>query len=208
MAQPLGAGYPKNYRRKSDKRLVSPTILPYDISVSEWTAKKAAILGVVLSGTSVAFLFATAVAMSWQHGPGGQKDWGMVFGVAFGVPFVCCGVAALLSFLVSVSLITYRRFFGLRQVSPVTLTAVSEPSRQKVAHPAMITFASFAVLIVSAKFGTAAVFLVGIPAMLVASAVAGGARSPTKIPLRDAILYVGISVAIVVGIVVYVMYHH
>ena len=178
--------------------------------MSEWTANKAAILGVVFSGTSAAFLFATVVAMSWQHGSGGQKDWGMVLGVAFGVSFMCCSVAALLSFLVSVSLITYKRFFGLRQVSPITitLTAVSEPSRRKVTHPAIITFAGFAVLIVSAKFGTAAVFLVGIPAMLVASAVAGGARSPTKIPLRDAILYVGISVAIVVGIAVYVMYHH
>jgi hypothetical protein len=64
------------------------------------------------------------------------------------------------------------------------------------------------VLIASAKFGTAAVFLVGIPAVLVGAVVAGGARSPTKIPLRDAILYVGISVAIVVGIFVYAMYHH
>jgi hypothetical protein len=63
-------------------------------------------------------------------------------------------------------------------------------------------------LIASAKFGPAAVFLVGIPAALVASAVAGGARSPTKISLRDAILYVGISVAIVVGILVYAIYHH
>ena len=63
-------------------------------------------------------------------------------------------------------------------------------------------------LIASAKFGGAAVLLVGIPAVLVASAVAGGARSPTKIPLIDAILYVGISVAIVVGILVYAMYHH
>jgi hypothetical protein len=72
----------------------------------------------------------------------------------------------------------------------------------------VITLTGFAVLIVSAKFGTAAMFLVGIPAVLVASAMAGGARSPTKIPLRDAILYVGISVAIVVGIVVYAMYHH
>jgi len=44
--------------------------------------------------------------------------------------------------------------------------------------------------------------------VLVASAIAGGARSPAKIPLRDAILYVGISVAIVVGILVYAMYHH
>jgi hypothetical protein len=176
--------------------------------VSEWTAKKAAILGAIFSGTSVVFLFATAVAMNWQRGSGGQKDWGMVFGVAFGVPFVCCSAAALLSFFVSASLITYKRFFGVRQALPVALTAVSEPSRRRVRHPAIITFAGFAVLIASAKFGAAALFLVGIPAMLVASAVAGGARSPTKIPLKDAILYVGISVVIVVGIVVYVMYHH
>jgi hypothetical protein len=175
--------------------------------VSGWTAKKAAILGVVFSGTSVALLFATAVAMHWQHGLG-QKDWGMVFGVAFGVTFACCSVAALLSFLVSVSLITYQRFFGLRQVSHVPLTVVSELPRRRLRHPAIITLTGFALLIASAKFGAAAVFLVGIPAVLVASAVAGGARSPTKISLRDAILYVGISVAIVVGILVYAMYHH
>ena len=56
--------------------------------------------------------------------------------------------------------------------------------------------------------GVNPLFLVGIPTVLVASAIAGGVRSPTKIPLRDAILYVGISVAIVVGILVYAMYHH
>jgi len=183
-------------------------MFPYHRFVSEWTAKKALVLGVVFSGTSVAFLFATAVAMHWQHGSGGQKDWGMVFGVAFGVTFACCSVAALLSFFVSVSLIAYKRFFGLRRVSSVPLTAVSEPPRPRVRHPAIITFVGFALLIASAKFGPAAVFLVGIPAALVASAVAGGARSPTKISLRDAILYVGISVAIVVGILVYAMYHH
>ena len=167
--------------------MVSPTILPYHISVSEWTADKTAILGVIFSGTSVVFLFATAAAMSWQHGSAGQKDWGIVFGVAFGVPLLCCIVAALLSFFVSVSLITYKRFFGLRLASPVALTSVSEPPR-RVRHPAIVTFAAFAVLIASAKFGAAAVFLVGIPAMLVACALAGGAPSPTKIPLRDAIL--------------------
>jgi hypothetical protein len=188
--------------------LVSTFIFPYYLFVSEWTAKKAAVLGVVFSGTSGALLFATAAAMHWQHGSGSQKDWGMVFGVALGVTFACCSVAALLSFFVSVLLITYKRFFGLRQVSPVPLTAVSEPRRRSVRHPAIITFTGLALLIASAKFGPAAVFLVGIPAVLVASAVAGGARSPAKIPLRDAILYVGISVAIVVAILVYPMYHH
>jgi hypothetical protein len=178
------------------------------ILVNEWTAKKAAILGVVFSGTSVSFLFATAVAMHWQNGSGGQKDWGMVVGIGFGVLFVCCAMAAILSFFVSVSLITYKRLFAVRQVSPVTLTGVVEPHRRRVRNPAITTLTGVVVLIVSAKFGTAAMFLVGIPAVLVASAVAGGARSPTKIPLRDAILYVGISVAIVVGVVVYAMYHH
>ncbi|HEX6822292.1 MAG TPA: hypothetical protein VF123_09575 [Candidatus Sulfotelmatobacter sp.] len=191
--------------------------------MSEWTAKKAAVLGVVFSGTSVAFLFATAVAMHWQHGSGSQKDWGMVFGVAFGVTFACCSLAALLSFFVSVSLVTYKRFFGLGQVSPdapsVVLpdapsvlspdapSVVSEPAR-KVRHPAIIALAGWAILIASVKFGAVAIFFVGLPAALVASAVAGGARSPTKIPLRDAVLYVCISVAIVVGILVYAMYHH
>jgi hypothetical protein len=64
------------------------------------------------------------------------------------------------------------------------------------------------VLIASARFGAAALFFVGIPAMLVACGFAGGARSPRKIPLTDAILYVGISVAIVIGITLYVMYQH
>jgi len=174
--------------------------------VSEWTAKRAAILGVVFTGTSVVLLFATALAMHWQRS-GGQKDWGMVLGVAFGVMFASCGVAALLSFFVSVSLITYQRFFGVPKLLSVT-EAVSEPLGRRVRKPAIITLAGWVVLIASAKFGSAAVFLVGIPTVLVASAVAGGARSPTKIPLRDAILYVGISVAIVVGILVYAMYHH
>ena len=174
--------------------------------MSEWTAKRAAILGVVFSGTSVVLLFATALAMHWQRLEG-QKDWGMVLGVAFGITFACCGVAALLSFFVSVSLITYQRFFRVRKVLSVT-DAVSEPLARRVRKPALITLTGWVVLIASAKFGGAAVILVGIPTVLVTSAVAGGARAPTKIPLRDAILYVGISVAIVVGILVYTLYHH
>jgi len=131
----------------------------------------------------------------------------MVLGVAFGLMFACCSVAALLSFLVSVSLITYQRFSAARTVLPVP-EAISEPLRRRRPNRAVIALAGWVLLIASAKFGTAAMFLVGIPTVLVASAIAGGARSPTKIPLRDAILYVGISVAIVVAILVYAMYHH
>jgi hypothetical protein len=179
--------------------------LPYHTFVSEWTAKKAAIFGVVCSGISVGFFFVTAVAMSWQRA--GRKDWGAVIGVGSGVLFMCCGLAALLSFLVCVSLIIYKRVLGVRQVSPVTLAAAVEPPRRKLQHPLIIGLTGWAVLIVSTKFGAWAIFLVGIPTVLVASAIAGGARSPTKIPLKDAILYVGISVAIVVGALVYAVYH-
>lgn len=87
----------------------------------EWTAKKAAILGIVFSGMSVAFWFACVIAM--QHGSGGPKDWGTALGLAFGVAFSVLFLAALLSFFVSLSLIIYKRFVGSRQVSPATLTA-------------------------------------------------------------------------------------
>ena len=110
-------------RRKSAKlcnRLILVTILPYYIFVREWTAKKAAILGIVFSGMSVAFWFACVIAM--QHGSGGSKDWGTALGPAFGVAFSVLILAALLSFFVSLSLIIYKRFFGSRQVSPATLT--------------------------------------------------------------------------------------
>ena len=193
-------------RDSEGSRLVSLTILPYHISVNEWTPKKAAILGLVFTGASGVFFSALVLAMYWQQGSPGHRDWGIVFAAAFGVPFMCCGVAAVLSFIVSVSLTAYKWFFGFRQASPVALA--SEPPRRKVRHPAAITLAGFVVLIASARFGPAALFFVGIPAMLVACAVAGGARSPTKIPLRDAIFYVGISVAIVIGITVYAVYHH
>jgi hypothetical protein len=44
------------------------------------------------------------------------------------------GEWALLSFLVSVSLIIYKRLFGLRRASPVALTAVPEPPPLPVSH--------------------------------------------------------------------------
>jgi len=177
--------------------------------VNEWTPKKAAIVGGVLSGTSVVFLFAFVIAMNWSQGRSpGQKDWGIIFAAAFGVPLVCCGAAAVVSLVVSASLLTRNRFFGVRQVSSTALAVASEPHRPKIRHPVIITFAGFAVLIASERFGTAALFFVGIPAMLIACGVAGGARSPTKIPLSDVIVYVAISVAIVIGIAVYVVYNH
>jgi len=39
--------------------------------------------------------------------------------------------------------------------------------------------------------------------MLVASGIAGGARLPWKIPLRDTLAYIAISVATVIAVIVY-----
>ena len=52
-------------------------------------------------------------------------------------------------------------------------------------------------------FWCESVFFVGIPAMLVASGIAGGARLPWKIPLRDTLAYIAISVATVIAVIVY-----
>jgi hypothetical protein len=173
--------------------------------VGEWTAKKAAIVGLVFSGTSVVLFYATAAAMHWQQARQGQVDWGIVFASAFVVLFMCSSAAAVLSFVFSVSLFAYKRLFAFRQVSS-SLAAIPEPYRLKVRHPAMIMFAGFAVLVASTQFGAAALYFVGLPTMLVACGLAAGARSPTKIPLKDAISYVGISVALVIGMAVYIVY--
>ncbi len=66
-----------------------------------------------------------------------------------------------------------------------------------------ITLAGVVVLVASAGFGSTAVFLIGFPALFIACGIAAGSRAPSKIPNRDALLYVGIALAVVVGIVLY-----
>jgi peptidoglycan/LPS O-acetylase OafA/YrhL len=67
----------------------------------------------------------------------------------------------------------------------------------KARHPVVLSLAAFALLLVCANFGAAALFLVGFPGFLILVGVAGGARMPSKIPGRDTILYVAISLALV-----------
>ncbi len=75
-------------------------------------------------------------------------------------------------------------------------------------HPVLLSLAGVLVLFVSLDFGTMALFLVGLPTLFICSGIAAGARRPSKIPLKDALIYVGISVLIVVGAVLYAAHSH
>src|SRR5258708_39936111 len=67
----------------------------------------------------------------------------------------------------------------------------------KARHPVVLSAAAFILLLVSAKYGTAVLFLVGLPGFLILVGFAGGARMPSKIPARDTIVYVFISLGVV-----------
>ncbi len=75
--------------------------------------------------------------------------------------------------------------------------------RKKTRYRLAVTAVGVIVLFICVNFGSAATVLIGIPALLVACGIAAGARLPHKIPLRDRLLYVAISVALVAGIVVW-----
>jgi hypothetical protein len=78
---------------------------------------------------------------------------------------------------------------------------LDDQSRRKYSLP--ISIAGVVVLLVSARFGSTAVFLIGFPALFIACGIAAGARTPSKIPNRDALVYVGIAVVVVIGVVLY-----
>lgn len=75
-------------------------------------------------------------------------------------------------------------------------------------HPVLLSLAGVVVLFVSLNFGTAALFLVGFPALFICCGIAAGARRPSRIPLKDSLIYIGISVAIVICIVLYAIHSH
>lgn len=58
-------------------------------------------------------------------------------------------------------------------------------------------------LLASTQFGGIGILFIGIVAFLVACGIAGGARMPFSIPAKDMLLYIGISIALVIGIVLY-----
>jgi hypothetical protein len=70
-------------------------------------------------------------------------------------------------------------------------------------HPVLLSLSGVVVLFVSLDFGTLALFLVGLPTLFICCGIAAGARSPSKVPLKDALIYVGISVLVVLGAVLY-----
>jgi hypothetical protein len=76
----------------------------------------------------------------------------------------------------------------------------------KARHPVALSLAAIILLLVCANFGAAVLLLVGFPGFLILVGIAGGARIPTKIPGRDTILYVAISLGVVAVIVFLALY--
>jgi hypothetical protein len=67
----------------------------------------------------------------------------------------------------------------------------------KARYPVELSLAAIALLLVCANFGTPVLFFVGVPGFFILVGIAGGARVPSKIPGRDTILYVAISLGLV-----------
>ncbi len=76
----------------------------------------------------------------------------------------------------------------------------------KARHPVVLSLAAFILLLVCANFGAAVLFLVGFPVFFILVGIAGGARMPSKIPGRDTILYVAISLGLVAVIAFLALY--
>lgn len=58
-------------------------------------------------------------------------------------------------------------------------------------------------LLASTQFGGIGILFIGIVAFLVACGIAGEARMPFRIPAKDMLLYIGISIVLVIGIALY-----
>jgi peptidoglycan/LPS O-acetylase OafA/YrhL len=76
----------------------------------------------------------------------------------------------------------------------------------KARHPVVLSAAAFILLLVCANYGTAVLFLVGLPGFLILVGIAGGARMPSRIPARDTIVYVFISLGVVAVAILLAVY--
>jgi hypothetical protein len=76
----------------------------------------------------------------------------------------------------------------------------------KPRHPLVLSVSAIILLLVCANVGAAVLFLVGFPGFIILVGIAGGARMPWKIPGRDAILYLAISIGLVVVIAFVALY--
>jgi peptidoglycan/LPS O-acetylase OafA/YrhL len=75
--------------------------------------------------------------------------------------------------------------------------------RKRTLYRLAVTAVGIVILFTCVNFGSAATVFIGIPALLIACGIAAGARLPYKIPLRDTLLYVAISVLLVASIVIW-----
>ena len=76
----------------------------------------------------------------------------------------------------------------------------------KARHPVLLTAAAFILLLVCSNYGTAVLLFVGFPGFMILVGIAGGARMPSKIPARDTIVYVFISLGVVVAAILLAVY--
>ena len=80
-----------------------------------------------------------------------------------------------------------------------------EKSEQKPRYPLEFTIAGIAALFYSMKFGTAVFACVGLPVLFACLYLGGGGRKPSTVPKKDALIYIGIGLALVIGIILYVI---
>jgi hypothetical protein len=78
-----------------------------------------------------------------------------------------------------------------------------EPSKPR--HPLAYTVVGIVALFYTLKFGSMVLFLVGFPILFVCLWIGGGGRRPAKIPNSDALIYIGVGLALVVGTILYVV---
>jgi hypothetical protein len=76
----------------------------------------------------------------------------------------------------------------------------------KARHPVVLSLVAVTLLFACANLSAPVLFFVGVPGFFILVGVAGGARMPSRIPGRDTILYVAISLGLVAFIAFLALY--
>lgn len=82
---------------------------------------------------------------------------------------------------------------------------MAEEESTKPKHPFAWTVAGIAALFYSLKFGSTVLVFVGFPILFVCLWIGGGGRKPAVVPNKDGLIYIGVGIALVVGIILYVL---
>lgn len=74
----------------------------------------------------------------------------------------------------------------------------------KPKYPGILLLVALVAFFGSLKYGIVAFFCIGFPIFCIALWIGGGGRKITKVPNRDALIYIGVGIALVLGIILYV----